>query len=142
MSLYYTIFERLDGQQTYVANYTLAKEPLRNYRRSTNQSEPIEIQISYGTAPEQIQQLEEKMNDFYRTKPFVYRVPIYVTLKEVVETNKLTVVVPILYKKNWQDWAYKSTARNEMMKQLKKVIHELQIEFKLLDQKVKLLKEE
>ncbi len=133
------LYRRLDGQQTYIANAILAKEPIRNYRRSENQSEPIEIQINYSTSPELIQQLEDKMNDFYKLKPAVYRFPIIIGFKEVYESNKLTIVVPILFKKNWQDWKSKSIARNDMMKYLHKVMFELKIEYHYLNTTVKML---
>eukprot|EP00834_Sanchytrium_tribonematis_P003075 NODE_109_length_18665_cov_0.924486.p17 type:complete len:164 gc:universal NODE_109_length_18665_cov_0.924486:12477-12968(+) len=142
MSLYYTIFERLDGQQTYIANAILAKEVLRNFRRSENQAEGIEIQIDYMTHPDKIMHLEERMNEYYRSKTNMYRNPITISYKEVLESNRLTIVVPVLFKKNWQDWKARSIARNDMMKLLQKQIYELKIEYKPLKQTIKMLKEQ
>ena len=115
---------------------------MRNFRRSENQSEPIEIQLSYMTPPELITTLEERMNEFYQSRPNVYRFPIFVTYKEVFELNKLTIIVPILYKRCWQDWAYKSTARNNMHRHLQKTIYELHLEYSLIPQSIKMVKED
>ena len=64
LGLFSTLFTRVDGTETMVANSKLGSVMITNFRRSAPQYENASLEVGWNTSLEQLDALEERMNEW------------------------------------------------------------------------------
>lgn len=126
-----TTFLRSDGQLIYAPNSNLQQKYIHNIRRSPPQSEGVEAYVGFETTPEQIEALELKMNRFleYNSRDFNGTSQLFAT--EVIDANKIKLVVFITHRSNWQDSGKRWVRRNKFIRNFKENMTALNIMYSL-----------
>ncbi len=96
------MFKRTDGFLVWVPNYVVAGKALSNIRRAGMQSQRIEIQLPLETSSQTLATLSDRINHFVRNESRDFDSVLLANL-ETKECNKLTLVIILRHKVNFQD---------------------------------------
>ncbi|KAK9761532.1 hypothetical protein K7432_013499 [Basidiobolus ranarum] len=133
-----TIFVKSDGQMIYAPNEVMCTKFIHNIRRSSNQSETIELEIDFYTPKSKIMELEERINRFLHANSRDYNPSIKVHIAEMTRTNLMKLYFFMEYKGNWQDGGRRWERRTRFMFALQESIIEIGIKYYLPTQPVHL----
>ncbi|ORX91278.1 hypothetical protein K493DRAFT_355787 [Basidiobolus meristosporus CBS 931.73] len=133
-----TIFVKSDGQMIYAPNEVMCTKFIHNIRRSSNQSETIELEIDFYTPKAKIVELESRINAFLQANSRDYIPGIKVHIAEMTRTNLMKLYFFMEYKGNWQDGGRRWERRTRFMFALQENIIEVGIKYYLPPQPVQI----
>lgn len=100
---------------------------IANIRRSPQMSEPITLDVSFGTSFEQIERLREQMLAYCKEQRRDFLGQFDVTIVDIPEQNKMVLSTSIKYKSNFQQGALKAKRKNMWMCALKQALADCKI---------------
>ncbi|KAG2181089.1 hypothetical protein INT43_008671 [Umbelopsis isabellina] len=136
MGIMSTTFIRSDGQEINAPTVVLMTKFINNIRRSGNMGESIYVDVNFSTPSDKLFELRTRMQDFLAANSRDFQPGFDIKLNEIVELNKMTLLLYLEYKGNWQDGGRRWERRNRFMYALKDALTELEITYDLPSQKV------
>lgn len=136
MGIMSTTFIRSDGQEINAPTVVLMTKFINNIRRSGNMGESIYLDVNFTTSSDKLFDLRTRMQDFLAANSRDFQPGFDIKLSEIVELNKMTLLLYLEYKGNWQDAGRRWERRNRFMYALKDALTELEITYDLPSQKV------
>ena len=132
LELNMSTFQKLDGQEVYIANPLLMGKTIINFRRSADQSETISCAFPIYTPESKIHEIEHRMRTFLEKNQREYVPKFDIVFDEIPppadrQNACVTVKFFINHRANWQDFAAKSKRRNKFMREFHKHCTELKI---------------
>ncbi|KAJ3159950.1 hypothetical protein HDU86_001214 [Geranomyces michiganensis] len=124
-----TVFKRMDGQLIYAPNTLVSQKLITNLRRSSDQSEAIEVQIDFNTPEDRIRLLRERLVEFVKSEPREFVGTCDVHIADIENVNKVKLNVILKHKGNWQDGSKRWGRRTMFMYALKHHLSELGIKY-------------
>ncbi|KAJ3169915.1 hypothetical protein HDU88_000557 [Geranomyces variabilis] len=124
-----TVFKRMDGQLIYAPNTLVSQKLITNLRRSSDQSEAIEVQIDFSTPEDRIRLLRERLVEFVKSEPREFVGTCDVHIADIENVNKVKLNVILKHKGNWQDGSKRWGRRTMFMYALKHHLSELGIKY-------------
>jgi len=136
MGIMSTTFIRSDGQEINAPTTVLMTKFINNIRRSGNMGESIYIDVSFTTPTEKILELCTRMQDFLAANSRDFQAGFDIKINEIVQLNKMNLLLYLEYKGNWQDIGRRWERRNTFMYALKDALIDLDIKYVLPSQNV------
>lgn len=136
MNILTTIFLRYDNEKITYPNSVLATKPISNFYRSPEMSDSVEFAIGFSTTVDTIAALKTRIKLYIESKPEHWRSGHSVQLKDIVDMNKIKMVLYVTHTINFQNIAEKGSRRSDLILELKKMFEELGITYNLLPQDV------
>ncbi|KAF9047322.1 Mechanosensitive ion channel-domain-containing protein [Panaeolus papilionaceus] len=134
--LFSTTFRRVDGQEVIAPNALLASTKLvHNLRRSKSMWETTNLNISYNTPIEVIEELKSKIVSYINTNSREWS-NCALNIDSLEFQNTINLIVAIEHRPNWQDWGGRWTRRTAFMRHLKTILEELDIRYTMPPQPV------
>lgn len=127
---------RSDGQEINAPTTVLMTKFINNIRRSGNMGESIYIDVSFTTPTEKILELCTRMQDFLAANSRDFQAGFDIKINEIVQLNKMNLLLYLEYKGNWQDIGRRWERRNRFMYALKDALIDLDIKYVLPSQNV------
>ncbi|KAL1919508.1 uncharacterized protein VTP21DRAFT_2201 [Calcarisporiella thermophila] len=131
MGLLTTTFTRWDGVVIYHPNNQLANMNIENVRRSGNMSEAMTIAIDFYTPSLKIKEAQERMNEWVAkeaARDFTLG-SFSLLFNNMIDTNKLELLVCFEHKSNWQNMGERFTRRTKLLFAFKQILEELNIKY-------------
>ncbi|XP_021715031.1 mechanosensitive ion channel protein 10-like [Chenopodium quinoa] len=136
MNILTTIFLRYDNEKITYPNSVLATKPISNFYRSPEMGDSVEFAIDFSTTVDTIAALKTRIKSYIENKPEHWRLGHSVQLKEIVDMNKIKMVLYVNHTINFQNIGEKGIRRSDLVLELKKIFEELRIIYHLLPQDV------
>ncbi|KAJ3985951.1 Mechanosensitive ion channel-domain-containing protein [Lentinula detonsa] len=134
--LFSTVFRRVDGQEIIAPNSLLASSKLvHNIRRSGSMAETTELEVSYDTPLEVIEELRMRIIQYANDNNREWA-SAALNIDKMEYMNAIYLTVAVEHRPNWQDWGGRWTRRNAFMKFLKGVLEELDVKYMMPTQPV------
>ncbi|KAM0918257.1 hypothetical protein ACQ4PT_008859 [Festuca glaucescens] len=138
MNILTTVLLKNDNEKVYYPNSVLSTKPISNFYRSPNMFDTVDFAIDVSTSVASIGALKSRIKGYLESKPTHWQ-PIHtVTLKNILDVNKINMSLFAQHTMNFQDIREKNIRRSELVMELKKIFEELSITYYLLPQKVEL----
>ena len=115
MSLMFTILKRSDGTQVQAPNSLLNTLFIDNIRRSSAMTEAVTLSVDFDTPFEKIEQLQAEMTEFIKVNSRDFQSAFDITISEFSNIAKMSIVLVIKHKANWQNDALRAQRRNRWM---------------------------
>lgn len=119
MNLLSTVFRRTDGCEVQAPNALLNTKLIENIRRSNAMSERITIDVAFWTSFELIEKLRANLIRFLEHERRDFYPQLEISIFDMEDLTKLTLVMNVRHKSNWQNEALRATRRNKFMCALK-----------------------
>ncbi|KDN53590.1 hypothetical protein K437DRAFT_218746 [Tilletiaria anomala UBC 951] len=129
MKLLSTIFRTMAGEYFQISNAKLASSNgIVNTRRSGPTIEKFQLEISYATTYQQLENLRAKMLLWLAEQDRDFLPGLDIQILDMKAQGSMSVSVGIRYKSNFQDHLLKAQRRNMWLCRFKQIMAELQIE--------------
>ncbi|XP_051114057.1 mechanosensitive ion channel protein 10-like [Andrographis paniculata] len=138
MNILSTVFLKPNNEKMYYPNSVLATKPISNYNRSPEMGDSIDFAVDFFTSVESIAALKSKIKAYLESKPQLWSPNHSVQLKEIVDVNKLIMALYVSHTINFQNSGERGNRRSELVLELKKILEEVGIRYRLLPQEVQL----
>ncbi|KAJ4811792.1 Mechanosensitive ion channel family protein [Rhynchospora pubera] len=132
MNIMSTVFLRYDNLKIYYPNSVLATKPISNYYRSPDMGDSIDFAIHVATPLDKIAKMKERIIQFMENKKEHWYPGAQVVLRDVEDTNKLTVSIWMRQRINYQDMGTRFERRELVVQEMIRVLRELDIEYRML----------
>ncbi|KNA03859.1 hypothetical protein SOVF_205110 [Spinacia oleracea] len=139
MNILTTIFLRYDNEKIIYPNSVLATKPISNFYRSPEMGDSVEFAIHFSTTVDTIAALKTRIKMYIESKPEHWRSGHSVQLKEILDMNKIKMVLYVNHTINFQNIGEKGSRRSDLVLEMKKMFEDLQIMYQLLPQDVHLV---
>ncbi|KAF7813588.1 mechanosensitive ion channel protein 10-like [Senna tora] len=138
MNILTTVFLRYDNEKIFYPNSVLAIKPISNFYRSPDMSDSVEFAIDVSTSMDTIAALKARIKAYLESRPQHWRAGHSVAFKSIENVNKMNMALYVTHTINFQNYGDKSSRRSELVLELKKIFHDLNITYHLLPQDVHL----
>ncbi|KAF3327983.1 mechanosensitive ion channel protein 6-like protein [Carex littledalei] len=132
MNIMSTVFLRYDNLKIYYPNSILATIPISNYYRSPDMGDSIDFAIHVATPLEKIAKMKERIIQFMENKKEHWYPGPMVVLRDVEDSNKLSVSIWMRQRINYQDMGMRFERRELVVQEMIRVLRELDIEYRML----------
>ncbi|XP_078161261.1 mechanosensitive ion channel protein 5-like [Carex rostrata] len=132
MNIMSTVFLRYDNLKIYYPNSILATKPISNYYRSPDMGDSIDFAIQVATPLEKIAKMKERIIKFMEKKKEHWYPGPMVVLRDVEDSNKLTVSIWMRQRINYQDMGMRFERRELVVQEMIRVLRELDIEYRMI----------
>ncbi|XP_078161257.1 mechanosensitive ion channel protein 5-like [Carex rostrata] len=132
MNIMSTVFLRDDNLKIYYPNSILATKPISNYYRSPDMGDSIDFAIQVATPLEKIAKMKERIIKFMEKKKEHWYPGPMVVLRDVEDSNKLTVSIWMRQRINYQDMGMRFKRRELVVQEMIRVLRELDIEYRMI----------
>ncbi|XP_078154396.1 mechanosensitive ion channel protein 5-like [Carex rostrata] len=132
MNIMSTVFLRDDNLKIYYPNSVLATKPISNYYRSPDMGDAIDFAIHVNTPLEKIAKMKERIIQFMVNKKEHWYPDPMVVLRDVEDSNKLTVSIWMRHRINYQDMGMRFARRELVVEEMIRVLRELDIEYRMI----------
>ncbi|XP_078154398.1 mechanosensitive ion channel protein 6-like [Carex rostrata] len=132
MNIMSTVFLRYDNLKIYYPNSILATKPISNFYRSPDMGDSIDFAIHVATPLEKIAKMKEKIIQFMVNKKEHWYPDPMVVLRDVEDSNKLTVSIWMRQRINYQDMGMRFERRELVVQEMIRVLRELEIEYRTI----------
>ncbi|XAR69187.1 hypothetical protein NMG60_11000677 [Bertholletia excelsa] len=136
MNILSTVFLRYDMEKIYYPNSVLLTKPISNFRRSPDMCDAISFSIDMSTPLESIAALKKAIQAYVESKP-KYWAKHSVLVKEIEDTNKMTLALGLQHTINHQNYGERSIRMSEVLVELKKIFESLGIKYHLPPQELR-----
>ncbi|TPX37039.1 hypothetical protein SmJEL517_g00849 [Synchytrium microbalum] len=120
-----TVFRTPDGKEVIAPNPVLLTKFINNIRRSGPQVETVLLKLSGDTTEAQLQKLKERLGDFAQHSSRDFNSSVTTHIKELNDSNQMTVSVSITHKTNWSNFSNKVARTNRFMLELRRIMMDL-----------------
>lgn len=124
-----TTFERWDGFIVYIPNSVLATKSICNVRRTTLQSQRVELVLPATVSGLTLTLFEDRLKDFVCAESRDFAA-IRCYRYEMRDMNQLAMVISIRHRYNFQDGYERSLRNNKFMRHLVATVRDLGIEYR------------
>lgn len=138
MNILSTVFLRYDNEKIYYPNAVLSTKPISNFYRSPEMGDSVEFSVDFSTSLESIAALKVKIKAYIESKAQHWRPGHSVMFREIEDVNKLKLGLYVTHTINFQNSGEKSSRKSELVVELKKILEELNIKYRLLPQEIQL----
>ncbi|KAI0492512.1 hypothetical protein KFK09_026785 [Dendrobium nobile] len=138
MNILSTVFLQSDNTKIYYPNSVLATKPIRNFYRSPNMGDSVEFSVDMSASMERIADLKARIKKYLEGKPNHWQQNHSIVVKDIVNVNKMNIVLYVTHTMNYQNMGEKNNRRTDLVLELKKIFEELSIRYNLLPQEVHL----
>ncbi|KAH0469992.1 hypothetical protein IEQ34_001550 [Dendrobium chrysotoxum] len=138
MNILSTVFLQSDNTKIYYPNSVLATKPIRNFYRSPNMGDSVEFSVDMSTSMERIADLKARIKTYLEGKPNHWQQNHSIVVKDIVNVNKMNIVLYVTHTMNYQNMGEKNSRRTDLVLELKKIFEELSIRYNVLPQEVHL----
>ncbi|XP_078163490.1 mechanosensitive ion channel protein 6-like [Carex rostrata] len=132
MNIMSTVFLRYDNLKIYYPNSILATKPISNYYRSPDMGDSIDFAIHVATPLEKIAKMKERIIHFMENKKEHWYPGPMVVLRDVEDSNKLTVSIWMRQRINYQDMGMRFQRRELVVQEMIRVLREFDIEYRMI----------
>ncbi|XP_037428300.1 mechanosensitive ion channel protein 6-like [Triticum dicoccoides] len=132
MNIMTTVFLRYDNLKIYYPNSVLATKPIFNFYRSPDMGEGIDFCVHVATPLEKLALMKEKILHYIDSKKEHWYPGAMVVLRDVDDTNKLKVSIWLRHTLNFQDMGMRFVRRELVLKEMVRVLKDLDIEYRML----------
>ncbi|KAM3316392.1 hypothetical protein ACQJBY_034477 [Aegilops geniculata] len=132
MNIMTTVFLRYDNLKIYYPNSVLATKPIFNFYRSPDMGEGIDFSVHVATPLEKLALMKEKILRYIDSKKEHWYPGAMVVLRDVDDTNKLKVSIWLRHTLNFQDMGIRFVRRELVLKEMVRVLKDLDIEYRML----------
>ncbi|KAK4755955.1 hypothetical protein SAY87_009712 [Trapa incisa] len=136
VNLLTTIFLRFDNEKVFYPNSVLATKPISNFYRSPDMGDSVEFDIDFSTSADSIAALKSKIKAYIDGKPQHWRPAHSVIVREIADVNSLKLALYVTHTINFQNFSDRSGRRSDLVLELKRILEELHIKYRLLPQEV------
>ncbi|KAJ2893005.1 putative mechanosensitive ion channel family protein [Zalerion maritima] len=126
--LLFTAFKKLEGHIVQAPNSVLNSLFILNHQRSSGLADPIPLVMRFGTAPDLIEQLKERMLMFVEENKRDYQSKIITEVKSIDEVYSFTMNFIFFHKSSFQNELIRLNRHNKFVSQLMYEMHNLGIE--------------
>jgi len=134
-----TVFERVDGQYMIIPNSVLStSKHILNVRRSGSMWETTNIQVGIETSLEVMTELRTRMRAWVNENSRDWAGGMDMNINKISNQNYIEIIVAFAHKSNWQDWGGRWSRRTKLMRQMKTVLDDLDVSYKMPLQPVQL----
>ncbi|KAK2995975.1 hypothetical protein RJ640_001875, partial [Escallonia rubra] len=140
MNILTTVFLKFDNEKINYPNSVLATKPICNFYRSPEMGDSLEFSIDFMTPVEKIGTLKETIKKYLVENAHHWQPNHNVVVKEIENVNKIKMALFFNHTMNFQDFAEKMRRRSELVIEMKRIFHVLEIKYNLLPQDVNLVK--
>ncbi|EHS64524.1 uncharacterized protein PGTG_20985 [Puccinia graminis f. sp. tritici CRL 75-36-700-3] len=141
--LFSTTFQRCDGQVIVAPNSVLfGKKYILNVRRSGPMWEATKVMVSFDTPLDVLHEFRTRLRQFVTDHPREWKGGLDVNIDFMQNQNLIqlslipSLVVAMEHKSNWQDWGARWDRRTLLMKEMKRIMDQLNMTYKLPTQPV------
>ncbi|KAG8367180.1 hypothetical protein BUALT_Bualt16G0045800 [Buddleja alternifolia] len=139
MNILSTVFLKPDNEKVYYPNSVLAIKPISNFNRSPEMmGDSVVFVVDFSTSVESIPALRAKIKAYLESKPKHWSPNHSVQIKEIVDVDKMTLALYVTHTINFQNSADRGSRRSDLVFELKKILEELSINYRLLPQEVQI----
>lgn len=124
-----TVFQMWNGQVVYSPNSVLASKAIVNIRRSSCQTEVLEIHIAFSTAPEKLKELENRINDWLASESRDFSPTMKILPYEIENMNKIKIQLLLEHRSNWQEMEKRWARRSKFLLWLKDTLVDIGISY-------------
>nr|VDD18837.1 unnamed protein product [Brassica rapa] len=133
-----TVFLKIDNEKVFYPNATLISKPISNFYRSPDMGDSILFSIAFSTPTAKIATLKDKIAEYLVQNPQNWYPDLMLFVKEIENVNKLNLNLVVTHTMNFQVFAEKNLRRTELVITLKRILEDLEIDYTLLPQDVRL----
>ncbi|KAK9911508.1 hypothetical protein M0R45_035412 [Rubus argutus] len=138
MNILSTVFLRYDNEKIYYPNAVLLTKPISNFRRSPDMADSVDFTIDVSTPVDDVSALKKAIQSYIESKPKYWNPKHSVIVKDIVNMDKMKMLLCVQHTMNHQNYGEKSARRSELVFELKKIFQNLGIKYHLLPQEVNL----
>ncbi|KAL1531337.1 mechanosensitive ion channel protein 10-like isoform X2 [Salvia divinorum] len=139
MNILTTIFLKGNNEKLYYPNAILATKAISNYNRSPEMmGDAVEFAVDFSTSVESLASLRAKIKGYLESKPQQWSPHHSMQVKEIVEVNKMIIALYVTHTINFQNVGEVGNRRSDLVIELKKILEELGIKYRLLPQEVQI----
>ncbi|ONK72821.1 uncharacterized protein A4U43_C04F23580 [Asparagus officinalis] len=132
MNILTTVFLRFDNQKITYPNSVLATLPIGNFYRSPDMGDAIDFCIHVSTPLEKVAVMKERIIGYMESKKEHWYPGPSVVLRDVDDMNRLRISIWMRHRINFQDMGNRWDKRELVMKEMIKILRELDIEYRML----------
>ena len=136
VSLLTTEVRRFDNAVIYFNNADLSSQPILNLRRSPDQFDILNMQISFSTPTKTLRIFEHKLSEFLRRRSTHFYEKFEVEYVEIENSNRLLMRIWVQHRGNFQNMRKYRERRGRLILRLKRLCEELEIEYELPGQRI------
>jgi len=130
--LFSTTFQRVDGQVIVAPNSVLfGKKHILNVRRSGPMWEVTNVMVSFDTPLDILHEFRTLLRQFVADHPRDWKGGLDVNIEFMQNQNLIQLAVAMEHKGNWQDWGARWDRRTSLMKEMKRIMDQLNMTYKL-----------
>ncbi|PLW09457.1 hypothetical protein PCANC_00272 [Puccinia coronata f. sp. avenae] len=130
--LFSTTFQRCDGQVIVAPNSVLfGKKHILNVRRSGPMWEVTNVMVSFDTPLDILHEFRTRLRQFVTDHPREWKGGLDVNIDFMQNQNLIQLIVAMEHKSNWQDWGARWDRRTSLMKEMKRIMDQLNMTYKL-----------
>ncbi|EOA20024.1 hypothetical protein CARUB_v10000298mg [Capsella rubella] len=133
-----TVFLKIDNEKVFYPNSVLITKPISNFYRSPDMGDYVDFGIAFSTPAEKIGTLKEKIKEYLVANPQHWYPEPLVMVRSIENVNKLVLNVLVQHTINFQVFVEKSIRRTALIIAVKKILEDLEIDYTLLPQDVRL----
>lgn len=135
--LFSTTFQRVDGQVIVAPNSVLfGKKHILNVRRSGPMWEVTHVMVSFDTPLDILHEFRTRLRQFVTDHPRDWKGGLDVNIEFMQNQNLIQLAVAMEHKGNWQDWGARWDRRTSLMKEMKRIMDQLNMTYRLPPQPV------
>ncbi|MBW0515515.1 hypothetical protein O181_055230 [Austropuccinia psidii MF-1] len=135
--LFATTFQRVDGQVIIIPNSILSSEKhILNVRRSGSMWETTNVMVGFDTPLEALHEFRARLRQYVTDHPREWQGGLDVNIEFMQNQNLIQLIIAMEHKGNWQDWGARWDRRTMLMREMKKIMDQLNIVYKLPTQPV------
>ncbi|XP_042002027.1 mechanosensitive ion channel protein 10-like isoform X1 [Salvia splendens] len=139
MNILTTIFLKGNNEKLYYPNAILATKAISNYNRSPEMmGDAVEFAVDFSTSVESLASLRAKIKGYLESKPQQWSPHHSMQVKEIVDVNKMIIALYVTHTINFQNVGEAGNRRSDLVVELKKILEELGIKYRLLPQEVQI----
>ncbi|KAM5550976.1 mechanosensitive ion channel protein 10-like [Rosa sericea] len=136
MNILTTVFLRYDNEKIYYPNSVLLTKPISNFRRSPDMGDSVDFTIDVSTPVDDVTALKKAIQSYIESKPKHWNPKHSVIVKDIVNVDKMKMLLCVQHTMNHQNYGEKSVRRSELVFELKRIFQNLGIKYHLLPQEV------
>ncbi|XP_010454234.1 PREDICTED: mechanosensitive ion channel protein 9-like [Camelina sativa] len=138
IDLFTTVFLKIDNEKVFYPNSVLISKPISNYYRSPDMGDYVDFGIAFSTPAEKIATLKEKIKEYLVANPQHWYPEPLVMVRSIENVNKLVLNILVQHTINFQVYVEKSLRRTALIIAIKRILEDLEIDYTLLPQDVRL----
>ncbi|KAJ6403023.1 hypothetical protein OIU84_015020 [Salix udensis] len=127
----FDVGDRADNQKVLYPNSVLATKSIGNYYRSPDMGDSVEFHIHISTPAEKVALIKQRITSYIDGKKEHWYSDPTIIFREVVDLNKLMVVVWMRHRMNHQDMAEKNKRRALLIEEMVKIFSDIDIQYRL-----------